>query len=159
MANPDRPQGHPPDYSDIDDTSRTRIPDRSRLEQALVKNSRLKKQAPRDIENRPAAAAKEPGDRDARTAHLLNRLYAQLVERDGEIERLRQAVSELEDEMSRRSLAHGRELERRRAELERLQDAYDQFEKESDSLLSELSEQIERLREESHQQRPRLVLK
>lgn len=94
-----------------------------------------------------------------RTVRLLTRLSAQLHERNDEVERLRRAITRLEDEKSRLDRAHERELEQRLAELEHLRNAYDQFEKESDRLLSEHGRQNERLREECRQQNARSLLR
>ena len=159
MANSDLPPEHSSGHSDDGSASSAGSRHRSRLEEALVKSSIWKKQTLRDIEKRRAEAARESSDRDAQTAHLLNRLSVQLVERNEEIERLRRAVTRLENEVSRLDHAHQRELDERRAELQQLQDAYDEFEKESDSLLSELSEQNERLRDECRDQNARSLLK
>ena len=133
MENSDLPQGHLSGHSDDGNSSDDRIPDRSRLEKALVKSSIWKKQTLGGIEKRRAVAENETS--------ASSRLSEQLVERNGEIEHLQQ------------------ELERRRADLERLQAAYNQFEKESDNLLLELSEQNERLRDECRMQNSRSLLK
>ena len=121
-------------------------PDRSRLEQMLVKSPLWKKQTLRDIELTRALSASESTDPDTQTARMFYRLSEQLDERNDEIERLQRAISKLEDEKSQLDSARQLETELHRAELRQLQDAYDQFEKESDSLLSELSQQNERLR-------------
>ncbi|MDJ0700855.1 MAG: hypothetical protein QNJ07_13455 [Woeseiaceae bacterium] len=158
MATPDLPQRRSPGQSN-DDPSAARIPQRSRLEETLVKSSIWKRKTLRDIEYNRALAASESDDEGMQTARLIFRLSAQLDERNDEIERLRLAVSKLETEKSRLSLEHRQELESQQAELERLQGAYDQFEKESDSLLSELGQQNERLLHECRNQNPRSLLK
>ena len=112
----------------------------------LVKSPLWKKQTLRDIELTRALSASESTDPDTQTARMFYRLSAQLDERNDEIERLQRAISKLEDEKSQLDSARQLETELHRAELRQLQDAYDQFEKESDSLLSELSQQNERLR-------------
>ena len=159
MATPDLPQGKSPDYSDDGNASNTEIPDRSRLEETLVKSPMWKKQTLRDIEFTRTLAASEANDSDTQTARFIFRLSAQLDERNDEIERLRLAVSKLENEKTRQDREHRRQLELQRAELEQLQDAYDQFEKESDSLLSELGRQNERLLAECRHQNVRSLLK
>ena len=145
MATPDRPQSRSPGHSDNNSAANAQLPDRSRLEETLVKSRIWKKQTLRDIELTRALAASESSDRDTQTDRMVFRLSAQLDERNDEIERLRRAVSKLEDEKSQLDCVRQRELELHRTELKELQDAYDQFEKESDSLLSELSQQNERL--------------
>lgn len=159
MATPDLPQGHSPGQIDDGNASTAPFPDRSRLEETLVKSPMWKKQTLRDIEFSRALAVSESNDRDIQTARLFFRLSAQLDERNDEIERLRRAVSKLENEKSHLGRAHQRELKLHRAELEQLQDAYDQFEQESDSLLSELGQQNERLRDECQHQNARSLLK
>ncbi len=159
MATRDLPQRPSAGQSDDNDTSVARIPERSRLEETLVKSSIWKQKTLRDIEYNRALAASESDDEEMQTARLIFRLSAQLDERNDEIERLRQAVSKLQNEKSRLSLEHRQELESQQAELERLQGAYDQFEKESDSLLSELCQQNERLLHECKNQNPRSLLK
>lgn len=159
MATSDLPQGQSLGHDDDSNASGARYPDRSRLEETLVKSSIWKQQTLRDIEYSRALAENESQDSETRTARLLSRLSAQLDERNDEIERLRHAVSKLENEKSRLDLAHGRELELQRAELEELQEAYDQFEKESDSLLSELCQQNERLRDDCRHHNVRSLLK
>ena len=159
MATPDFPQGHSPGHSDDGNGSAARFPDRSRLEETLVKSAIWKKQTLRKIEDERLLSAIESYDSDTRTARFLTRLSAQLDERNDEIERLRRAVTRLQDEKSDLDRAHERELKLRLAELVNLQDAYDQFEKESDGLLSELDRQNERLRDECRHQNARSLLK
>jgi predicted RNase H-like nuclease (RuvC/YqgF family) len=158
MATPDRPQGRLPGQPGDNSASNARPPDRSRLEETLVKSPLWKKQTLRDIELTRALAASESSDSDTQTERMVFRLSAQLDERNDEIERLRRAIAKLEDEKSRLDCAHRRELELHRAELKQLQDAYDQFEKESDSLLSELSQKNERLRDECRYRNARSLL-
>jgi uncharacterized protein YPO0396 len=159
METPDRPQERSPGHNDDSNTSNARFPDRSRLEEVLVKSPMWKKQTLRDIEYTRALVANESSDQDTQTQRLFFRLSAQLDERNDEIERLRQAVSKLQDEKSELDCAHRRELELQRAELEQLQEAYDQFEKESDSLISELSKQNQRLLDECRHRNVRSLLK
>ena len=147
MATPNLPQGFAPDHVDDSNTSSSRISERSRLEETIVKSSIWKKQTLRDMELKRALAANESNDRDTETARLIFRLSAQLDERNEEIERMRQAVSKLENEKSDLGREHRRALELHRGELGHMQDAYDQFEKESDDMISELSQQNESLRE------------
>lgn len=159
MATPDFPQGHSPDHNDDGNGSAARLPDRSRLEETLVKSAIWKKRTLRKIEDDRLLSATESYDSDTRTARLLTRLSAQLDERNDEVERLRRAVTKLENEKSHLDRAHERELKLRLAELENMQDAYDQFEKESDHLLSELGRQNERLLDECRHQNARSLLK
>lgn len=159
MATPDLSQGNSPDHSDDGKSSNAQIPDRSRLEETLVKSPLWKKQTLRDIEYTRSLAASESSDPDTETARLFFRLSAQLDERNDEIERLRLAVSKLENEKFELDRTHQRELKLQRAELESLQDAYDQFEKESDCLLAELGRQNERLLDECRHQNVRSLLK
>ena len=159
MATPDLPQGHSPGHSDDGNSCNAQSPDHSQLEETLVKSSIWKKQTVRDIEFSRELAASESNDRDTQTARMIFRLSAQLDERNDEIERLRRAVSKLENEKSQLDREHRCELELRRIDLERLQDAYDQFEKESDSLLSELGQQNDRLLNECRHQNARSLLK
>lgn len=159
MATPELPEKQSACTGDSGSTSDAQFPDRSRLEETLVKSSLWKKQTLRDIEVNRALATSESDDRDTQTARLFFRLSAQLDERNDEIERLRRTVSKLEDEKTHLSRTHQRELDMQREELVKLQDAYDQFEKESDSLLSEISEQNERLRKESRRQNSLSLLK
>ena len=158
MATPDRSQSRSPGHSDDNSTSNDRPPDRSRLEETLVKSQLWTKQTLRDIELNRALAASESSDRDTQTERMVFRLSVQLDERNDEIERLRRAISKLEDEKSQLDCVRQRELELHRDELKQLQDAYDQFEKESDSLLSELSQQNDRLRDECRHRNFRSVL-
>ena len=158
MATPDRSQGRSPGHIDDNSASNAQSPDRSQLEETLVKSAIWTKQTLRDIERTRALAASESSDPDAQTERMLFRLSAQLDERNDEIERLRQAISKLEDEKSRLDSVHRRELEQHRADLQQLQDAYDQFEKESDSLLSELGQQNERLLAECRRRNVRSLL-
>jgi hypothetical protein len=158
MATPDRSQDRSPGHSDDNSASDAQSPDRSRLEETLVKSAIWTKQTLRDIEHTRALAASESSDRDTQAERMFFRLSAQLDERNDEIERLRRAISKLEEEKSQRDCAHQRELELHRAELKQLQDAYDQFEKESDSLLSELSQQNERLLDECRRRNVRSLL-
>lgn len=159
MTTRDFPQGHSPGHSDDGNGSAARFPDRSRIEETLVKSAIWKKQTLRKIADDRQLPASESQDRDARTASLLARLSAQLHERNDEVERLRRANTKLANEKSHLDRAHERELELRLAELESLQDAYDQFEKESDRLLSELDRRNERLRDECRRQNARSLLK
>ena len=159
MATPELPDDQPSRLGDSGSGSDAHIPDRSRLEETLVKSSLWKKQTLRDIEMNRALAANESDDRDVQTARLFFRLSAQLDERNDEIERLRRTVSKLENEKAQLGREHQRELDLQRAELERLQAAYNQFEQESDRLLSDLSEQNEELREECRRQKNRLALR
>jgi chromosome segregation ATPase len=153
MTTPNLPQGQSPGRSDD-----AGLPDRSRIEETLVKSSIWKKQTMRDIEYNRALAANETNDRDSQRLRLIQRLSAQLDERNDEIERLRKTLSKLKNEKSKLGLAHKRQVALSQAELKRLQDAYDQFEKESDSLLSELTQQNERLLEECRHQNVRSLL-
>ena len=159
MATPDLPQDRLPDHNDDGTASDAQVPDRSRLEETLVKSPLWKKKTLRDIEYNRTLAASESNDRDTQAARLIFRLSEQLNERNDEIERLRRAVSKLENEKSQLGRAHQQELELQRAELESLQDAYDQFEQESDSLLSELGQQNARLLDECRHQNVRSLLK
>jgi hypothetical protein len=138
MTTSEFPQVPSTGSSNDSDASTARLPDRSRLEETLVKSSMWKKQTLRDIEYTRTLAANESNDRDTQTARLIFRLSAQLDERNDEIERLQRTVSKLETEKAGLRSAHRRELELQRSELEQLQDAYNQFEKESDSLLADL---------------------
>ncbi len=158
MATPDLPQELSSVPSDSQNASDAQIPNRSRLEETLVKSSIWKKQTLRDIEYNRALAAQEADDRNSQASRLFFRLASQLDERNDEIERLRLAVSKLEREKSQLSRAHQQELELQQAALERLHDAYDQFEKESDNLLAELDQQNERLRDECRNQNARSLL-
>lgn len=158
MATPDLPKGHSPDHSDEGSVSSARHPDLSRLEKVLTKSSIWKKQALRKIESDRAAADTDSDDRENKAARVVLRLSAQIQERNDEIERLREAVSRLENEKLRLDRACQREMALHQADLERMQDAYDQFEKESDSLLSELDRQNERLRNECRRQNGRSLL-
>ena len=158
MATTDHSQGRSPGHSDDNGASNAQLPDRLRLEETLVKSRIWKKQTLRDIELTRALSASESSDRDTQTERMVFRLSAQLDERNDEIERLRRAISKLEDEKARLDCVHRRELELHRAELKQLQDAYDQFEKESDSLLSELSQQNERLLDECRRRNVRSLL-
>ena len=158
MATPDLPQGHSPASNDDGEAPDARFPDRSRLEETLVKSSIWKKNTLRDIEDTRVLSVSLSNDPDTETARLLSRLSAQLEERNDEIERLRRAVSKLEKEKSRLDREHQRELDEHRTELELLQDAYDQFEQESDSLLAELSQQNERLLDEVRHENVRSML-
>ena len=152
MATPELPEEPSPRPSDGGRTPEAQFPDRSRLEETLVKSSMWKKQTLRDIELNRTLAANEAHDRDTQTARLFFRLSAQLDERNDEIERLRRTVSKLENEKSQLDRTHRRELDTQRAELVKLQAAYDQFEKESDSLIAEISQQNDKLRDECRQQ-------
>ena len=140
MATPDNPQGPSPAHGDDNKESSPRVPQRSRLEETLVKSSIWKKQTLGSIEQNRVLGLTASNDSDVQTARLLSRLSAQLDERNDEIDRLRREISKLENEKSELSRAHAQELEARRIELHALQDAYDQFEAESDKLLSELSQ-------------------
>jgi SMC interacting uncharacterized protein involved in chromosome segregation len=153
MTTPDLPQGHTSNPSND-----RRIPDRSRLEETLVKSSIWKQKTLRDIEYSRELAASETKDRDTQRLRMIQRLSAQLDERNDEIERLRKNLSQLKNEKSKLGIAHKRQVALSQAELKRLQDAYDQFEKESDSLLSELTQQNERLLEECRHQNVRSLL-
>jgi hypothetical protein len=146
MATPDLPQGHVPDDSDDSNASSPRVLERSRLEEMLVKGSIWKKQTLRDIESKRELAATESNERNTKTARSIFRLSAQLDERNDEIERMRRAISKLENEKSDLDRVHRLALELHQGEMESLQEAYNQFEKESDDLLSELSQQNESLR-------------
>ena len=145
MRNPDLPQVHPPGQGDDSRSSTPQSSGRSRLEHVLTKGSLCKKQTLQKIEANQAQENAGFDDREAKTAHLLRRVSAQLEERNEEILKLRQTVSILENEKTKRDRTHQQEIELQRAELKSLQEAYDQFERESDSLLSELGEQNERL--------------
>jgi len=161
MDNPDLPQGHSPGHGDDGNASDARFTGQSRLEKVLTKGSLWKKQTLRNVERTQELDRSEIKNREHDTdkmARMFVRLSAQLEKRDHEIERLRQAISSLENEKSQLDRSHQRELESHRAELERLQDAYGQFEKESDSLLSELDEQNERLLNECRYQNGRSLL-
>ena len=153
MTTPDLPQRHSSSPG-----GESQVPDRSRIEETLVKSSIWKKQTMRDIEYSRALAASESKDRDTQRLRLIQRLSAQLDERNDEIERLRKTLSKLKNEKSKLGIAHKRQVAMSQAELKRLQDAYDQFEKESDSLLSELTQQNERLLAECRHQNPRSLL-
>lgn len=159
MATPDFPQGHSAGHSDDGNGSNTRFPDRSRAEETLVKSAIWRKRTSRKIEENRAQSGIESNDSDALMARLLTRLSAQLHERNDEVERLRRAITRIENEKSHLGRAHERELEQHLADLENMQDAYDQFEKESDRLLSELGRQNERLRDECRHQNARSLLK
>ena len=159
MATPELPQGQTPSHTDESNLPSAHIPERSRLEETLVKSSIWKKQTLHDIGHGRAPATSEPADSDTRTARLLARLSEQLDERNEEIDRLRRAVAKLEDEKSELGRTHRQELEQRQTELEILQQAYDQFEMESDSLLAELSQQNEQLLVECRHYNVRSLLK
>lgn len=159
MTTSDFPQGHLAGHNDDGNGSNARFSDRSRIEETLVKSAIWKKRTLRKIEENRLLSGVESLDSDTRTARLLTRLSAQLHERNDEVERLRRAITKLENEKSHLGRAHEQELEQRLAELEHMQDAYDQFEKESDRLLSELDRQNERLRDECRHQNSRSLLK
>lgn len=171
MSTSEPPRGHSPDSDDFGDESQGRKPDRSRLEGILTKSSIWKKQTLRDIERNREQEGHEVSDRatkkdkkraakkEKKRKAKMARLFAQLVERNDEIERLRQVVAKLENEKSSLDREHQREVALHRAEMQQLQDAYDQFEKESDSLLSELGQQNERLIDECRRQNVRSLLK
>ena len=159
MANRDLPQGHSAGHGDDGNASNAQSPDRTRLEKILTKSPLWKKQTLRNIESQANPVASDAGDRESKTVKLVCRLSAQLEERNEEIQRLRLAVSKLENEKTRLNNAHRREVEMHQAELDRLQDAYDQFEKESDSLLNELGKQNERLLHECRYHNMRSLLK
>ena len=148
MATPDLPEGHSAGHGGEGDASDERVPDRSRLEEILTKSVLWKKQTLRNIEAKRAPAETDFSDGDDTAARLLHRLSAQLEERNNEIQRLRAAVTRLENEKSKLDRAQQRQVALHREELERMQVAYDQFEKESDSLLTELGRKNERLRDE-----------
>ncbi len=157
MATPELPQGH---SHDDGNKAEDRPHERSRLEEMLVKSSIWKRRTLQDIEVNRALTERAHDENDEQPMdRLLVRLSAQLDERNDEIEQLRRTVTKLENEKSRLTRTHQRELELQRAELERLQDAYDQFERESDDLLSELGQQNKRLRDECRQQNTRSLLK
>ncbi len=145
MANPDYPQAP--------------FSGRSRLEELLAQRPSWKKQAPPGTKAGDAPLERETDDHESRTVRLAARLSAQLEQRNEEIQRLRHAVSKLENEKSRMDRAHRREVERHQAELASLQDAYDQFERESDRLLSSLDQQNARLLNECRQHNVRSLLK
>lgn len=134
------------------------LPDRSKLEKILTKSPQWKRQALRSIGTNAEPMQSDAENSDSKTALLALRLSAQLDERNEEIERLRHAVSKLENEKSKLDLAHRREVEIHQAELARLQDAYDQFEKESDRLLFKLDQQNERLLNECRNRNVRSLL-
>ena len=159
MAAPKLPEDQSPCTGGGGNSPAAQFPDRSRLEETLVKSSMWKKQTLRDIEFNRALAANESKDPDTQTARLFFRLSAQLDERNDEIDRLRRTVSKLENEKTRLGSVHRRELDMQRAELVKLQAAYDQFEKESDSLLSDLSHQNDKLLDECRRQNNRSLLK
>ena len=71
---------------------------------------------------------------------------AVLQEHSQEIERLRQTISQLQDEKTSLSERHKDELNGQKIRLVELQEAYDQFQHQSDQLLSELDAENVRLR-------------
>ncbi len=149
MENPEDPQA----------PSRvSHVPDRSKLEKLLTKSPSWKRRALRDIKANAEPVQSDTEDTESTTAQLALRLSAQLDERNEEIERLRHAVSKLENEKSKLDMAHRREVENHRAELASLQDAYNQFEKESDRLLSKLDQRNERLLNECRSRNTRSLL-
>ena len=159
MATSDTQQGQPPRQSANGASANAQIPDRSRLEETLVKSPMWKRQTMREIELNRQMAANESDNREQETARLFFRLSAQLDERNEEVDRLRKALSKLETQKSAMDKAHRRELERQQDELERLQRAYNQFEEESDSLLSELSQKNQRLLDHFRKSNFRSLLK
>ena len=159
MSTPELPEEHSLRPSDGGRSPDAQFPERSRLEETLVKSSMWKKQTLRDIELNRGLAANESKDRDAQTARLFFRLSAQLDERNDEIERLRRTVSKLKNEKSQLDRTHRQELDTQRAELVKLQEAYDEFEKESDSLIAEISQQNDKLRNECREQKNLSLLK
>ena len=71
---------------------------------------------------------------------------ATLQERDEQIERLQQMISQLKAENTSLTTRHQSELNGTRNQFFDLQAAYDQFQKQSDQLLTELDQENARLR-------------
>jgi len=118
------------------------VPDRSDLQDTLVKSVQWKKNTLQQIANDPRADDNDSADRDER------RQVDTLRRRDDEIDRLQQIVAHLEAENAKLDAMRQSEFDARKTEMLDFQQAFDQFQTESDLLLNELDEENQRLRTE-----------
>ncbi len=117
--------------------------DLSKLSDTLVKSALWKKNTLQGIED-----ARIDGDNDDAADPEERRQRATLRRRTDEIELLQQTIAKLEAENATLAARHQEELGAHRNELLEFQQAYDQFQQQSDSLLNELDQENERLRNE-----------
>ena len=117
--------------------------DLSKLNDTLVKSALWKRNTLQGIED-----ARIGGKNDDAADPEERRQAATLRRRADEIELLQQTITKLEDENATLTATHQEELGAHRNELLEFQHAYDQFQEQSDSLLNELDQENERLRDE-----------
>lgn len=128
----------------------------AKSDQALKEEPRTSKQVDDTVSRQDEKMRQEyKGMREALTAHVkeaikarrrLREQAATLQERDEQIERLRQTISQLKAENTSLTKRHQSELDGTRNQFFDLQAAYDQFQQQSDQLLTELDQENSRLR-------------
>lgn len=124
-------------------TQRDDATDLSKLNDTLVKSALWKKNTLQGIED-----ARIGGENDDAADPEERRQTATVRRRADEIELLQQTIAKLEAENATLAARHQEDLGAHRNELLEFQQAYDQFQQQSDSLLNELDQENERLRNE-----------
>ena len=113
------------------------VPDRSNLNDTLVKSALWKDNALRAIEDSSSTSP---------------------VQRSDEVERLRRVIAKLKTKYNDLAARHREEVGAYKDQLAEFQAAYDQFQQQSDQLLNELDEDNQRLRNECKLNNPRSLL-
>lgn len=113
------------------------VPDRSNLNDTLVKSALWKDNALRAIEDSSSASP---------------------LKRSDEVERLRRVIAKLKTKYNDLAAKHREEVGAYKDQLAEFQAAYDQFQQQSDQLLNELDEDNQRLRNECKLNNPRSLL-